>query len=63
MQVVGLNVAPIISHLYPEITLATLATNKINLSFDVRPPIILLGYLDIQSVATTRLVSPQNGDV
>ncbi|KAG2131418.1 uncharacterized protein EDB93DRAFT_1255529 [Suillus bovinus] len=38
-SVTGLNVAPIISHLYPEITLATLVTNEINLSFDVTNPL------------------------
>ncbi|KAG1851680.1 hypothetical protein F4604DRAFT_1933963 [Suillus subluteus] len=119
-SVTGLNVAPIISHLYPEITLATLVTNEINLSFDVTNPldaeleisfvqadglingeiyahldqafssfvippkqtvnsgkfgnvklvkgalaslpIIPLGYLDIQSVVTTRSVSTRNKD-
>ncbi|KAG1742190.1 hypothetical protein EDB19DRAFT_1702736 [Suillus lakei] len=38
-SVTGLNVAPIISHLYPEITLATLVTNEINLSFDITNPL------------------------
>ncbi|KAG1896026.1 uncharacterized protein F5891DRAFT_1165745 [Suillus fuscotomentosus] len=38
-SVTGLNVDMIISHLYPEITLATLVTDEINLSFDVTNPL------------------------
>ncbi|KAG0700310.1 hypothetical protein DFH29DRAFT_1056092 [Suillus ampliporus] len=36
---IGLNVTPIVMHLYPEITLATPMTNEINLSFDVTNPL------------------------
>lgn len=36
-QDAGLNVPPIITHVYPTITLDTLVTNEIELSFDVRP--------------------------
>ena len=32
----GLNVPPIITHIYATITLSTLVTNEVKLSFDVR---------------------------
>ncbi|KAG1812612.1 uncharacterized protein BJ212DRAFT_460083 [Suillus subaureus] len=57
-SVTGLNVAPIISHLYPEITLATLVTNEINLSFDVTNP--LDAELEISFVQADGLI---NGEI
>ncbi|KAG1761975.1 hypothetical protein EDD22DRAFT_893760 [Suillus occidentalis] len=57
-SVTGLNVAPIISHLYPEITLATLVTNEINLSFDITNP--LDAELEISFVQADGLI---NGEI
>lgn len=57
-SVTGLNVAPIITHLYPEITLATLVTNEINLSFDVTNP--LDAELEISFVQADGLI---NGEI
>ncbi|KAG2368054.1 hypothetical protein BDR07DRAFT_1391769 [Suillus spraguei] len=57
-SVTGLNVAPIISHLYPEITPATLLTNEINLSFDVTNP--LDAELEISFVQADGLI---NGEI
>ncbi|KAG2078952.1 hypothetical protein BDR04DRAFT_1124058 [Suillus decipiens] len=57
-SVTGLNVAPIITHLYPEITPATLVTNEINLSFDVTNP--LDAELEISFVQADGLI---NGEI